>query len=213
MKVHSKIFYLFAVLILMLSSCKKEKIENDIPSNELITTTDLSGFGNRPGNPSVTPFELPENIEISNPILAYDSGMYYMYGYGWGGSAYFTMTNNNNFNIDVTLPERLVIIADNDSAQNNLLLYPLKISLLANESRKIRLIMFCTNHDKGTWNANYYEILGLSNNDQVVKLTNSLKNKSESIISDHDIYVQGILWHITDGNGLTQADLDSISSW
>ena len=213
MKALKNLLLILLISFVALVSCEKEEPEDvNIPA-EPVTTTDLSGFGNRQGSPSVTSFELPLNIEISQRILADDTGIYNNYGVGMGGLAFFTITNNSNINIDVIFPERLVIIADNDSAQNNILLYPLKISLLANESKKISLRMFCINQDKPTWNANYYQILGQSNNNQIFKLTNSLEYKSESLISEHYGVMQNILWNITDKDSLTQANLDTISAW
>ncbi|HBF88749.1 MAG TPA: hypothetical protein DDX39_08920 [Bacteroidales bacterium] len=214
MKLFSISIIILISTIIFFSSCEKEDLEINDPPYDLFSTTDLSGFGNRPGKPSVTPYFFPENIEISIPILSFDTGAYNHYGYGWGGTAYFTLINNNNFNVDVTFPERLVIIADDDSSQNNILLYPIKIPLLAKESRKISLTMFCTNKEKCIWDP-HYEIIGQSNNEQIFRLTNHLKNKSETAIAIIDQYsdLQDILSTITDGNGLTQADLDIISSW
>ena len=128
---------------------------------------------------------------------------------------FFTLTNHNNNTSIVDFPAGLVFLPDNDSAQNVMTVYPVKITLPSESSEKVRLMGFCINEEKYVGFANYFTTGAVSNNDQVTTLTNNLKNISESVLSEQNniLRLQEIVWNISDGDGLTQANLDTINAW
>lgn len=208
------VFCCILISVVFMVSCEKEDPSNNEILNIPITTDDLSGFGDRPGTPSGVLFHLPYNVQFSTQLLGRDTGYwnYPQYGIGTIG-AIFTLANNNNLPVEVVFPAGLIFLADNDSSQNGLTAYPSTIYLPSMSTKRMVLRFFCMNHNKNAGYVNFYTMNVISNNDQVTTLTNLTRYKNDSIINSHTWNLQQIIWNISDGNGLTQADKDMIRGW
>ena len=211
---------LFVLLItsFAFTACEKEEDESTDISNQP-TTTDLSGFGNREGTPSGTAFQLPDNVELTTQIVFseyYNSSdsIYQQYGVGQI-KLLFTINNNNNSASTIEFPAGLIFIADTNSAQDVMTIYPVTITLPAKGTERVKLMGYCINMYKNVALANYFTLGVVSNNDQVSTLINNLSNIEETILlTDENLStLQTIVWDISDGDGLSQADLDTINSW
>lgn len=199
--------------LLFLISCKKDDITNEMET-PINTTTCLSGFGERPGTPAGVPFKLPYNIVVTSQMLGYDTTNLSHLHLGIGTiGAIFDLTNFNPFACSVTFPAGLIFLPDNDSSQIGMTVYPSKLRIPGNSTKRVLLNFFCMNHNKLANYVNFYTLDVVSNNNQVTMLINTVSNKSESILSHHTWGLQDILWNITNGPGLTQENLDMINSW
>ena len=123
------------------------------------------------------------------------------------------MNNYNSNTTTVKIPAGLIFIPDNDSSQKLMTAISSNITLEADNSKKIKLIVYCINKTKHVEYSNYFTMDVVSNNDQVTTLLNKLNDKSESSLYEHSITIQDIIWDISNGDGLTQADIDSLNSW
>lgn len=207
-------FCLFLASILFFTSCKKESNPDTVVSNQYTTTTSLDGFGDRPGTPSGYLFYLPFNVRITTPMIIFDSAASTYPRYGVGVIyAIFTLENLGNNAATIQFPAGLIFLPDNDSSQSGMTLKTVRLTLPPNGIERIRLKFACINKNKNYFTVNYFTMSVVSNNNQVETLINALKNKNDSVLFNHDMRLQEIVYDISDGNGLTQADLDSIQSW
>ena len=206
--------YSIVILFLAIVSCKKENSPTFEEINNHYTTTDLSGFGNRPGKPTGAAFQLPINVVITSQIKGRvpDYISYNYYGIGTI-STFFTLTNFNFKAVKVIFPAGIIFLPDNDSSQTVLSITPTEITMLPESSEKVLLKLFCINKSKNAGNVNFYTMNVVSNNNQVETLINHLRQKGDSVLLRHNASLQGIVWNISDGSGLTQADIDMINSW
>jgi hypothetical protein len=207
------IYFLFAGFLLA-ASCKKDNVEETRIATQPAAANTFAGFGNTPGAPTGSPFYLPDNVKLTTPMNGHvpDYSSYQKYGIGTIG-AFFILANPNNYNVNVELPAGLIFLPDNDSSQTGMNSCPVTILINAGDSEKICLRFFCMNRHKFANYVNFYIMHVVSDNDQVKTLTDALKIKSESILLNHAWELQEIVWHITDGSGITQTDLDVIQSW
>jgi hypothetical protein len=208
------LLFLTSLSLLFALSCKKESAE---PPATIDLTTSLAGFGSHPGTPSGYAFYLPYHVELTTPLYGmatilplFPTTEHCGMGTIW---TIFTLQNNNNFISYVTFPAGLTFVADNDSSQNAILLKSVTLSLPANSSQSFSMAFFCTNFHKAANYTNFYTMHAVSNNDQVSKLINAVKVKSDLILHQRYYNLQYILWDITDGAGITKADLDTIKTW
>gem|GEM_PF-3261688 len=211
---YRKLFFLL-FCFLFVYSCKKDNSVYNETVDQTYTTSSLAGFGDRPGTPSGSPFHFPGNVFVTTPMLGLDTtevAINHFLGVGniW---AIFTMVNYNNEPVTVTFPAGLIFLPDNDSSQNGMTVRSASIYLEPNKKEKILLKFFCINHNKLANYVNYYTTSVISNNDQVVRLINALKYKSDSTLYRRTHDLGDIVWNISDFSELTQADLDSIERW
>lgn len=200
---------------LFVYSCKKDDSVFNETIDQTYTTSSLAGFGDRPGTPSGTPFQLPYKVLITTPMLGFDTTINSISSILGVGNifAIFTLENYNAHTVTVTFPAGLIFLPDNDSSQNGMTVHPASISLEPFRKEKILLKFFCINHNKIANYVNYYTTSVISNNDQVVRLIDALSVKSDSTLNWHTHDLETIVWNISDFTGLTQANLDSIKNW
>jgi hypothetical protein len=208
-----KFIYWVLICCLFVASCKKDHSENLENPDQPKITTSLAGFGDRPGVPSGTVFQLPTNINMVNHILLSETNCvnYNMVGVG-NISMYFTLANHNSIATNVHFPAGLVFLPDEDTTQSALNLIPIDVTLPPHGTKQMILYFFCINHNK-LGSSDNYKMSVVSNNNQVVTLINALSYKNDSIVKKHWSELQEIVWNISDRNGLTQEDLESINSW
>ncbi len=130
--------------------------------------------------------------------------------------------NLTNRNIDVIFPARLVVKSLSGAYQNGILLKKTKATVLGNETHTIALLMYCGNSSLyPSSSSEKYKWAVISNSSLIVDLCNRLANKkinyeefidSKTIYSRQVGYLQDILWHLTDGTGLTESDIEYIDS-
>ena len=208
-----------------------------------VLTTSLSGLGFHGGQPSGASFILPSNIKIIGDITGgYYGGKSFVgdknkenfktyltslesskldftqYGYGTYVNLYMELKNTSNFSYDFEIPAGTILCnedpdtTDHDTTQSGFVIQTLKINIPANETVGILLNTFCLNlHFGCPGPSDRYVFKVVSNNDQLKKVTNALKNKNS--LNDNLYEIQEILWKITDGEGISQEDIDLMNSW
>lgn len=214
-----------------------------VQPNTPTLSTSLSGLGNHGGYPSGTPYVLPSNIKLigsmyggsppgyshyfsgpkniknideyqsSSPKINYDE-----YGLGTYVYVYMKLYNNSNFPYKLIVPGGLIMsdsthgdTTSTDTTQSGLVIVEDTIHFPPNDTVGVCLKSFCCNLHHGIPYGNKYTFSVISNNDQLYKMTNILRGKTS--LEEHVSDIQGYIWQITDGTGLTQADIDVMTSW
>lgn len=197
----------------------------------------IPGLGNTPGNLTGESFSLP-NVWLSEEITG--AGHYndywdkpieepeiHYYGSGKGYvDLLLKLSNAGSTSITVTFPAATIFVSKTGNCQNGILLKEVKITIPANSYYYLCLSLYCGNKHKSAAGSNDVYNLGvISDADPLIDLCNKLKNKKINIekfsrTNTEDRYtynsqidmLQNILWKVTDGNGLTQGDIEYINS-
>lgn len=226
MKTNLFILLIASTICISIFSCSKEPTPTP-SSNTSSYSTSLGGFGRHAGTPTGTPYFLPSTIKLVSQlkggypnwgvdtILVYDT-ISIPYGLGRDVSILFKLYNTNATSYTLTFPAGMILSRDNttygDSSQSGMTIAPTSIILPPHDTSNIRLNMFCINKSYHTsYSTDIYSIKVISNNDQINRLINVLQNKTT--VEMHQKEIQDIIWEISDGSGLSQADLDEISTW
>src|SRR6185436_18152160 len=128
-------------------------------------------------------------------------------------SVIFSIENSDLSAVDVILPAGLILVPQDSSVQSLMTVSPYSFSIAPSRKMNVQLNMSCISLHKHGGYGTVYEIKTVSSNNQVRDLINALSSKSAAVINFHNEELQFIIWEISDGNGLTQAALDSIKTW
>lgn len=227
------------VLSIIATSCKKEK---DTPSNPIsqtpIYSTSLSGLGNHGGSPTGTAFVLPPNIKIvgsmtggygsfkiSKTIGNINSYLanapktnYDPHGIGTYVNVYFQLRNTASSTYNLIIPAGLIMCDSlpndsipDDTTQSGIIITDDTIVIPGDDTIGVCMSSFCLNLHHSIPSGNKYMFKVITNNDKLSQVIAILRHKKS--LADHISDIQSILWSITDGAGLTQADIDMMNSW
>jgi hypothetical protein len=229
MKKISKVLLIIAILGLGLNSCQKEKF--DVPG-------EIPGMGNSAGKLEATKYDFHEDLVFSpingvgekNRKSASDDVVIEGVAQGSGMMVVVTFTIKNNNPTDwrtVFFRAGTVFEVNVQGYQNGILLAPVLICLSPGETRIVTLYLYCLNYGlSDSDNSVYYEILGVTESPLMMELVNALQGKMVNY-EDYMIYygvgagaaynvvkdkLQAIVWHITNGSGMTNADLEYVNS-
>ena len=206
-------------------------------------STSLSGLGSHGGYPSGTPYVLPFHIKLigsmyggsppgysnyfdgtknlknidehqsSSPKINYNE-----YGIGTYVNVYMKLYNNSNSQYKLIVPGGLIMsdsthgdTSSTDTTQSGLVIVEDTIHFPPYDTVGVCLKSFCLNLHHSVPYGNKYTFSVISNNDQLYKMTSILRGKSS--LEEHVSDIQSYIWKITDGTGLTQEDIDIMTSW
>lgn len=231
------------LFVLMTSCSKEDNNNgnNQIPAPT--QSASLSGFGNHGGYPSGSPYALPTNIKLigsmyggtppgfgrffddekslknideyqaSSPKLNYTE-----YGIGTYVDVYMVLFNNSNSPYNLIIPGGLILCdsthgdtTSTDTTQSGIIIVNDTMHFRPMDTLGVCLKSFCTNLHYGIPYGNKYTFSVVTNNEQMCQLLGLLRHKKS--LAEHVSEIQGYIWQITDGTGLTQADIDTIKSW
>jgi len=226
-----------------LISCKKNSDPAPDNQNNIVAnfySTSLSGFGSHGGFPSGNAFALPHNIKlvghmtggipgkfpgfkisktIENIPSSLPKSIFTEYGLGTYVNIYMKLYNTSTSSYKLIIPEG-VIMCDSfpndttvyDSTQTGIIIQPDTIDFPPTDTLSICLKSFCLNLHHAIPSAQtIYRFAVITNNESLHRVVTILRNKKT--LADHVSEIQSILWDITDGAGLTQADIDMMNSW
>jgi hypothetical protein len=134
----------------------------------------------------------------------------------------FRLRNTNAVGTEVIFPAGLVAVSTSGS-QNGLLIKKTSVIVPANETIKVALAMYCANHYRGSSAGGIYnDIFIVISSSTLQPLFDLVANKriniEEYTDNDKSTYwgivnkMTDIVWHVTDGSGLTQSDIAYIES-
>jgi hypothetical protein len=228
------------VLSFIATSCKKDT--NNTPIDPLsqtpIHSTSLSGLGSHGGVPTGTAFVLPPNIKIVGSMTGGQPGFkvsknigninsylastaktdYQQHGLGTYVNVYFQLRNTANTEFKLVIPAGLIMCDSlpddsipDDTTQSGIIITDDTIVIPGDDTVGVCMSSFCLNLHHGVPSGNKYMFKVITNNDQLSQVVAILRTKKS--LADHIGDIQSILWEITDGAGLTQADIDMMNSW
>jgi hypothetical protein len=228
MKKLSKMLLLIAILGYGSISCERKiEVAGEIP-----------GMGNSVGKLEATAYDFHEDLVFS-PIIGVGENSksdpvdrVTIEGVAQGSGRYvmvtFTITNNDPTEWrSAYLRAGTVFEVNLAGYQNGISLAPVVICLSPGEVRIVTLYLYCINYGKSdSDNSATYKILGVTESEVMLDLVNALKGKMVNY-EDYMIYygdgagdfyidvrdnLQKIVWHITNGDGMTDADIAYINS-
>ena len=223
-------------------SCKKTSDAPDTSGNHVLNyyTGSLSGLGTHGGLPAGFAFAWPSNIKIIGYMTGGDPGSktifklpknlknipsslskgnYTEYGIGTYVNVYMKLYNTNNTPYQLIIPSG-VIMCDSfpndttvvDTSQSGIIIPPDTINIPGSDTVGVCLKSFCLNeHHAAPSSLNKYKFAVITSNESLHTVVTILRNKKS--LSAHISDIQTILWKITDGQGLSQADIDMMNSW
>ncbi|MDR2586030.1 MAG: hypothetical protein LBC84_07435 [Prevotellaceae bacterium] len=234
---HIKSFVYLTIIGLSISSCEQlfDMYNFDMYNYE---AGKIPGLGNNPGQAPGYTFTLPEGVVLYENITGGgSSGNYWNHPLGSDGVHYFgsgsgyvdlkiPLRNTRSYQINVTFPAATILVARTGVSQNGVLLKEVTVTIPANSNYLLCLSFYCGNKNKSAaGSGNIYDLGVVSNAYPLVDLCNRVKYKRINIemfapmsTIDKNAYnsqigtLQSIVWRVTDGNGLTQSDIDFISS-
>ena len=227
------IFVCTAIMTVSFNACNKsDDLEQYEPGA-------IPGLGETIGEVPGNIFILPNGIEVIGEINGSISSNNYWYQsssseqsihYYGSGPGYvdllLKLRNVSSKSITVTFPRATVFVSKSGSTQNGILIQKVTITIPANSDYYLGIVLYCGNrHKSSASRVSVYEIGIVCNASSLIDLCKLLQNKminiekfSSTSISDRNTYnsqktlLQNIVWQVTDGNGLTQSDIDFINS-
>ncbi len=171
--------------------------------------------------------EIPQKPSLRMRAKAEDDIMYVYRGSGYGYvDLLLSLRNTNNRTSTVEFPAGLIFENVDGDCQNGVLLKKAVVEIPANTDVKVSLSFYCGNHYRGSAGSYDTYTLGVvTNAAPLIDLCERVKNKKINIeeydptstddyysYSSVRSYLQDIVWHVTDGTGLTQNDIEYIDS-
>ncbi len=221
-----------AATALVFGSCNKDGLadpDRTDPDKEEVTTDyepgHIPGMGEMRGELTGRPFAFPGKIEIKDGLkgdLFLVPAKDYCRTRGSGAFVLVQLELVNHLEKDtlLVLPAGLTFRAMDEEDQHGLLIQETEIALAGGETCNTLLYLYCINaHKSGSSKSSRYTFGPLSDSSPIMHLVQLLKGKrinAEHLDSDafqslkHEL--QYIVWHVTDGSGLTGEDKDYIRS-
>ncbi|MEI6765070.1 MAG: hypothetical protein WCM76_05470 [Bacteroidota bacterium] len=228
--------------LMIVSACKKEKAPTAIDEtiNPVTPGYTHAGLGEYSGVPSGTFIILPENISIVGqirggmqkgngtlvkgkpggaPYMMFDEKDTYLpVGTGTYVNLFVTFKNNGASPAHFTLPAGLIFCDDTTGVgdttsipQHGFLLKNEIIDIAGGAEASFQLKTYCLN-SHGT-PSNYgivYNFGPVTNYPGLVEIVSIMKSKQEPV--GHEGEIQGIIWNVTNGNGLTAQDRATLNA-
>jgi hypothetical protein len=199
--------------------CKKENTTTYYPiDNQQKVGYFPYGFGTVSGIPVCKPFVLPPNVEIRGNIqssvgksssfnkLSQDISQKESYAFIGSGALkfYIRFCNKNSSQQKIIIPAGLILCSQDTLSQNATTTQNDTIIIPPHDSLICVLFAFCTNKQR-TFKNVYYDILGTTLHQSLYELVQILNHKQK--LNWYDIEtIQNVIWHITNGSGMTNED-------
>jgi hypothetical protein len=177
------------------------------------------GMGPSKERPEGTPYTLPAGVELERPIQGDDpfcvpEEQEEKEQKGSGGAVRLCLQFRNTTQqpILVQFPPGLIFISDQDTIQNGLLVQLVTIEVPARQQPFfVPLYLYCLNKDRRVTQCSQdtYSLGPVTQDAAIMEFIQLLQGKTLPLV-DNKGTVQGALWNITDGPGLTPADRDAL---
>lgn len=230
----SSVSFLTVLLVLstFLTFCQKSQ-NNDV-SEGSDKPGKIPGMGNHAGEPTGTPFVLPRGVSLKGTIKGNEdpaaSNNCTIDGSGESVMVKFTLQRDSigNSPLTVIFPPGLIIVSASESHQHGLLVEKVVVRLPPkNQSSdnvlcNVSMLLQCLNKEKSPSDAfASYHFGPVTNSKTILSFLSKISSKKISY-SDYNQdgdawracgeYLQSALWHITEGEGLTEEDLEFIQN-
>lgn len=211
----------FVCAALTFNACKKSGSGDNKPTEQ---PGKIPGMGENTGTPEGEQYVLPAGITLSGTIYGAYCDTTYKVGSGYLVTVCAGLFNSKTKDTTITLPAGLVILATNAAAdQHGLLIQETQVVLKAKKLTRVGLAAYCINASKHPSSSGLtYKLGPVSSSELMQELIGLLRNKKlrRNEYQDEDAYLeamgaaQGLVWSITDGEGMTdmvrQLTLDEI---
>ncbi len=221
-------FGLFLLILFFLVNCKKES-EPISSANE--KPGHIPGMGEAAGSPIGTQFTLPKGIKLIGDIVGKesgpDNGQCVYDGSGFWVNVTMTLRNDSiSSPVTVEFPPGLIVTSAAEGFQHGLLIERVLVTLPPKENGgpgqpcKVTLMLSCLNASRHPSSAEASYKLGPITSSSLLKdfihrlstkRTKYSEYQGSDLFFENQEYVQDALWSITDGDGLTERDLQHIS--
>jgi hypothetical protein len=178
-----------------------------------------AGMGASSAAPTGQPLALPPGVQLEKPIKGENADCVPKDQKdtprtGSGGYVHLCLgfRNSTALPITVVLPPGLIFVSDDQAYQNGILLQVTTIEVPAGSAvYYVPLFLYCLNEGRmpTVGPQNTYSTGPVSDDGAVLELLSLLKDKPLPLLTD--LTAQEALWHITDGDGLTQDDRSAIA--
>jgi hypothetical protein len=174
---------------------------------------DRPGLGRSTAAPTGRPVTLPAGVSVASPFAGSEGALCdtedgTVYGAGWEVSVCLPVTNEAEETQELVLPCGTVLVSQTPGTQNGLLLQRAVLPLLPGAERTFPLFAFCANEHRTPSTAAARYVLGpVTDDEDVLELCRLLEDKD---LRDGNADAQDLLWHITEGSGLTREDRELI---
>jgi len=190
----------------------------DLSSNS--SPSILRSFVNKDGEVETRTVAPPfRNSEADAPIYYYGSGAGYV-------DLLIPLRNTLSSQTTVTFPAATILVSKSGECQNGILLKKVTIIIPSKSDYRVCLSFYCGNlHKHSASGSEVYTFAVISNASPILDLCDRLKNKkinieefSRTSYEDCSVYLnqiddlQGMVWSITEHNGLSQYYYDIINS-
>jgi len=192
---------------LSLVACGGDDGSNDDEDEEQAVSR--PGLGNSTEAPRGTPVTLPAQVSVASPFEGTEGAFCdtedgTTFGAGWEVSVCLPVTNAAAEAKELVLPCGTVLVSQTPGVQNGLLLQRTVLPLAAGATRTFPLFSFCANEERTPSHADARYVLGpVTDDEDVQELCGLLADKH---LGENGADVQDLLWHITEGDGLTDDD-------
>lgn len=180
----------------------------------------IPGMGENTGIPNGEQFVLPTGISVVGTIKGEDCDTIYQVGSGSLVEVCVAIFNSKQEDVTLVIPAGLIILATNAAEdQHGIVIQETRITLKANKLTRVSIDSYCINATKHASSGSSIYTLGpVSNSVLMRELINLLKNKKleESEYPEYGDYmdvnsdVQGLVWSVSDHDGLDRATLNEI---
>ena len=171
------------------------------------------GLGRSTAAPTGTPVALPTGVSVESPFAGAEEAFCdtedgTTFGAGLRVSVCMPVTNADAQAQELELPCGTLLVSQTPGVQNGLLLQRVVLPLAPGATRTFPLFAFCANEERELSTPAARYVLGPVTDDaDVLELCRLLEDKD---LRDNDLEAQDLLWHITEGSGLTSADHELI---
>ncbi|WP_120541805.1 hypothetical protein [Corallococcus terminator] len=213
------------VLMAACSGCGDE--EGETPDDEDPTEqTDRPGFADSDKEPEGLPFDLPEGIELKDPIKGFnpfdpdgtckreeDEQALAPQGSGDLIRLCLEFRNTTNQPIDVQLPPGLVFVSSSRKVQHGMLVQGVTLEVPSNEYLFAPIKGYCLNDTRsGNAPVDLFKKGPVTQYSDFKELFALLADKQLPVTGGAVTQLQDAVWRLTNGRELTKADRDFIAA-
>ncbi|WP_282037909.1 hypothetical protein [Saccharicrinis aurantiacus] len=228
MKNVGRLLLIIATIGLVFNSCNKEKLE---------VAGEIPGMGDSAGTLEAQEYSFHQDLTLGKitgvgDVMKSISNDVVIEGVAQGSgdlvTITLTITNNNLYKWRTAFFRAGSVFDVNlEGYQNGILLAPVAVCLSPGEERTVTIHLYCLNYGKSdSDNSASYELLGVTQSEVMLELVNALQGKMINY-EDYMLYfgvgaamfyetvkeeLQEIVWHVTNGEGISEEDLEYINS-
>ncbi|MBC7902352.1 MAG: hypothetical protein H7Y27_02980 [Gemmatimonadaceae bacterium] len=226
--------YIGFILLLIAISIGLSCTKGDRDETSIEKPGSIPGIGEMPGKPQGEKFTLPNGVKLKGDIVGQEDGPSSQ-DCVFDGQGFFVIVkmalqadSSATGNTEVEFPAGLVITTASEGFQHGLLVERVVVTVppimpgSGGNNCQVSLMLFCLNSGRKPSDASAKYNLGPVTNSPLLKdFINRLSPKKiaySAFPPNDDTWkmieedLQSVLWHITNGNGLTDNDLEIIKN-